>query len=650
MRLAEILKGLDDEHKREYASSPLWEAALSLSEEQGWEKALLDPVTVCRLRDVLPPLADQALRYMLQQFGAQPVPEEKLVKEICTTAALTGSECEEGLNSLQRAGLLYTVSKVWGERIWFMPPELFLLWSPLLFPRNARSIDDADRHACHAAERTSSLGRKLLYTLSILTKSDTLLVADGALSKKVIDKLKPVAITEERLLLPFGLQRIAGDRYPLGVALLLEAGSHLGLIGRRGQSLEVNGEALERWLALPAVEREGQLRAWLCALLLGAAGTGGHTAAALMALSRDIWYSSDCDSPVMGQTAVNPEGAYDGLPQAEEAWCRIFHAMGWMELALMEHHEAEEKGLLFRWLNDLDEEGEVIIQPDGEAIAYPDCSFRARWELERIAERTSDGDVAVYRLTSTSIAGAVERGMTCDSIIAALTAANGGESLPQSVHAMVNEWSGRACQYSFAEVMLLRCQSEDRAELAAAHPDIAPLLLQRIGPCDFLVRTADIAVIRQSLKKLGYPARRGISNLASEQEERTSAENAEMIFLHERDPIRHFRLAAPSAAQHAPRLLPGTERLPVMWWQQFRTYHLSTRKEMLEHAIQLKTSVELQVDEQVRSFIPHRLEEKREGWQVVGVLRDSGSREPVALQPEQWSGMKLVLPGGGKRI
>ncbi|MFD0959361.1 helicase-associated domain-containing protein [Paenibacillus chungangensis] len=650
MRLAEILNRLDDDRKREYASSPIWEAILTQTEGRRWEEALVDPVIMGRVRDALPPLAGQVLRIMLQRFGAQSVSEEKLVKEIGLAAAMTGLECEEGLNSLQRAGLLYTVSKVWGERIWFMPPELFLMWSTLLFQRSSRPVHKNSPHVCHAEERTTGLGRKLLYALSIVDKSDTQLVADGVLPKRVVDKLKTVAMLEEKLLQPFQLERVAGDRYPLGVALLLEAGSQLGLIGRRGQSLEVNREALERWFELPMGDREGGLRVWLCALLLGAAGSAGHIAAALMASPREKWHVCSSARPVLREKAVMSEGASEAGLYAEETWCRLFHAMGWMELALVTHHELEEKELWFRWLDDLDEQGQVIIQPNGEVIAYPDCSFKARWELERLAERISDGDVVVYQLTAASIAGAIERGMTCNLIITTLMKVNGGVRLPDSVHVMVKEWSDRACQYSFAEEMLLRCHSADRAELAAAHPDIAPLLLQRIGPCEFIIRAADIAVIRQNLKKLGYPARRGIVSSASESEERTHAEGAAMVFLHERHSLRHFQLAAPSLDEFAPRLLPGTEQLPVMWWQQFRTYHTSTRKEMLEHAIQLKTAVELQVDEQIRSFIPHRLETKPEGWHVVGVLRDSVSPEPVSLQPEQWSGMKLVLPGGCKRI
>jgi hypothetical protein len=82
-----------------------------------------------------------------------------------------------------------------------------------------------------------------------------------------------------------------------------------------------------------------------------------------------------------------------------------------------------------------------------------------------------------------------------------------------------------------------------------------------------------------------------------------------------------------------------------MWTKQLRTYHHSTRRELIEQALEWQTPVQLRIERELRSFVPEKLEQQESGWAVVGLLRDEPDRQPIRLTPDMWEEMRLVIPG-----
>jgi len=305
----------------------------------------------------------------------------------------------------------------------------------------------------------------------------------------------------------------------------------------------------------------------------------------------------------------------------------------------------------------------IAVQPNGEVMVQPECPFPVRWELELLAERRSDEQIAVYRLEAASISRALELGRTQTVIQAFLQQSSGGAALPPTVEALLEVWTSRACRTEFAEVVLLRCDNEAMAAIVQNDPALTPMLLQKLGSLDFIVNKSQISELKSLLKKAGYPARKAI--LSGDRNEQTGYpiihsgsedENPREMcvtgktkttapsYIYEAFPLHHFELNK-HAAREKLQALSQLERVPAMWTKQLRAYHHSTRKELIEQALHWQTPVQLRIERELRSFVPEKLEQQDDGWAVVGLLRDNPQRELIRLTPDMWEEMRLVIPG-----
>lgn len=369
-------------------------------------------------------------------------------------------------------------------------------------------------------------------------------------------------------------------------------------------------------------------------------------------------------------------------------WLDVFRAFGWLELGEMQ--AGGQRRAVWRWRPlAAENRTELVVQPDGELLAGPYCGYDVRWELELMSDRLRDEQLTVYVISAASVARAVEQGRTRASLAAFLTTAGGLQELPPTVGAMLDEWTKRAGRYAFAETTVLRCDTEALADWAADHPAIAPLLIERIGPLYYAVDSASVSEIRRELAKAGYPARRGMPTLFRTQDSgaaggayamaarKAGGGDAAMqagkgddaaavrkasakapsgraeragdtagTFLYEAAPLRHYELDSPDDGGVGERMRSELRALPQMWLQQLRAYHLSTRKELMQKAMALETSVQIRMDGELRLFIPEALEQRAGQWTVTGRLIGDDGAKPGRLTPEMWEEMKLVVPAG----
>jgi hypothetical protein len=347
-------------------------------------------------------------------------------------------------------------------------------------------------------------------------------------------------------------------------------------------------------------------------------------------------------------------------------WTRLFHELGWMELA-----EADLEGSavpIFRWraLHGDDTPDELIVQPNGEILVPPGCAYAIRWELELLGERENAEEPLLYRLSPAAVSNALEQGRTKEGIERFLETAGGGE-LSDHVRALLREWTGKACRFSFEEVTLLRCDSDEMAGHATALTELAPRLIERIGEKDFIVESSSVGDIRRMLQKSGYPPRKGIGGSAkaspagaypafflhtvesSSWDDQVS--DAALSFEHVswlREPfaLRHYQFVQTGQVGAGVVLLPGIERIPAAWWREMRSYHASTRKEFMQQAVSLETAVQLRLNGEIRSFVPEQVEQRGQEWAVTGRMIGGGRPERSRLTPDMWEEMKLVLPSG----
>lgn len=675
MNVQQLLCKLSEERLARYIQAPVWRLAL----ERGlsWQESVITKEVIQEAAHLLTPYASAVLKEMLRLFAAVPVEGERLIKEVRMHTTLSGAECQLGVAELEEAGILFSVRKVWGESLYFVPIDCFAYWQQTLFPCTVEPLtSNARERLMNGVMRPycRPLGRQMLSAFSVLARSGLELTERGTLSKKTVAKLVQAVDLEEQWLKAFELKWAHQESYPLTAALIMEAASALGLLRTSEGTLQWDEDMLGCWLQLEEETRERQLRDWCFTLFLSAGAASSHRAAALYGLQAGLWYSEREMEKWLYETHINTAiGAELNKGRLEPSWCGLFHSMGWLEL--VDCQDSGDKELLFRWRstppvpvqieskNQIYSKSHVAVQPNGELIVDPECPFKIRWELELIAERKSDEHVAVYRLEAVSIARALEHGRTRAGIHTFLQQISGGLPVPSAVDALLEVWTSSACRTAFAEVALLRCDNEQMAAFVENNPAIAHMLLQKLGSLDFIVDKSKISEIRGLLQKAGYPPRKAVKSSAANEDRQypfidfsagknepfsppISAGNdkpSATSYIYEPFPLHHFELTE-YEARNKVQPLSQMERVPSMWTKQLRAYHHSTRKELIEQALQWQTPVQLRMEQELRSFVPERLEHQDGGWAVVGLLRDVPERQLIRLTPDMWDEMRLVIP------
>jgi hypothetical protein len=633
----------------------------------------------------LPRYAADVLHAMLISCGPTPWEEERLVAELRRQARLSGSEVRTGLVRLGEAGIAFAIRRAWGEQWWVMPSDLYNVLLQQAYPGSAK---DERPHALEVLPLMDETGRfqapplpferVFMYGLSYLARSDAALTGKGLLPKKTIEKLEALFASIESSIEPFALPRSHGGQYPLGVAVFLEAAHALGLLELREQLYALREQRLRSWLGNP--NRARMLQDWLVSRLTEIAGPYSSPCSDILC-SRDSggeagWQSeralSIAEERRLGTRQAGRKPAdWQKHSSWTGVWLDLFHAFGWLELG--QEADAGSGGeRLYRWKSRSEESpAELIIQPSGELLAGPGCAFACRWELELIAERKLDGELTQYALTSRALANALELGRTKRSILEFLLAASGLEQLPPSIDMIVEQWASGAGQFEFVQATLLRCGSQERADWLAGQPDAMPWVIRRLGPTEFVVEGDQISKLRKLLQQAGYPPRKGVSASFDGRDVESGLSYPEYRFGPEKsprsdEPFNDEADGGPTGTEglfvNDPALLrhcalsetPVPERLhtsdwqsvPQMWSNQLRDYHPSTRKELLQKAIALETSVRMKSDGEVRIFIPERLEQRGGEWAVIGAWRGQATEAEALLSPDMWDEMGIALPEG----
>ncbi|MCA0753924.1 helicase-associated domain-containing protein [Paenibacillus sp. N4] len=679
MKFSQLAEKLDQKQIEDFEHAAVWKPAVMRG--LGWREASLDPSSVQSAIELLSVYARAFLKEMLRAFAALPSEEEKLLQAVRKNTAMSGAECRIGLSELKEAGIVFSVRKVWGERICFIPAECFVLWQQALWPLRLEALTEQQQECLMNGQIRPfrrPLGKQLLSGFAALAKSGMELTSKGVLHKKTVARLAQAVDLEEALLQPFGLNWLHKEHYPLKAAFVLEAGTAFGLLRTEQDALKWNEDRLSHWLSKGEADRENDLLEWCMGLLLPAGGSHAHNGAALTALQADIWYSGreiEAWSGELEAAAATPHDASLTQSKPSPCWLGLFYNFGWMEVVDCESIDLRPE-MFFRWkgvlgkgpgrevLQQQAEESfrHISVQPNGELIADPACPFSIRWELELLAELITDERIAVYRMEQQTVALALENGRTRHSIRTFLESASGGEPLPAAFEALLEVWCGRACRSWFAEVVLLRCDNEQMAAILDNHPGAATMLTAKLGNTDYIVSKAHVSELRRLLQQAGYPPRKGV--LIEEEEQggypsvirffpdkgvqQTEQGSKTAAYVYEAFPLQHFELEVQDASSRMPLL--QTDRIPAIWTKQLRAYHHSTRKELIEQALAWQTPVQLRMRQELNEFVPEKLEQKDGAWAVVGLLRSTEEKQQIRLTPDMWDEMRLVIPGRGELI
>lgn len=125
-----------------------------------------------------------------------------------------------------------------------------------------------------------------------------------------------------------------------------------------------------------------------------------------------------------------------------------------------------------------------------------------RYQLERLAEWLSQGDLARYKITEESIWESISAGISIEQVLRFLERISDGKVSPVVIRAL-HAWGGRFGRVTLqAAVILQVAEAESMAQLME-EPNVCRLLGAEVSPTQRLVPAVNIPLLVQRLKALG---------------------------------------------------------------------------------------------------------------------------------------------------
>lgn len=599
---------------------------------------------------------NQVLRAILIGFASLPFELESALKLIAEKSELTGAEARIALVRLRRAGIVFAVRKAWGDQLLYLPTDCITLWQSLLLPVDGEPLPEKDTEEikyCPTAFRLP-LSLELLSVWQEIHRQPISWTNKSPISRSIVNQL-----TEEMRLTPDELVCLSlvypqQDRIPPQVALALDLGIHNKALKNEGNVIRISESGIADWLTHLPESADRELLARIAIRYASATPVMHLTVSALLTLMDNEWY------PDMRLAIL------DGNEEAINDVLNLMQSFGWLERGSL-HGQAVFRSKL-RFGDDSREEnpdnhdaGQWFVQPDGEILVPPETSLRQRWDLAEIAERVTADAIFVYRLTRPYCFQAFNAGHTEQSMIAFLERGSVAP-LPEAVTRSIRDWFAPLGKIRFQETVLLRMENSSVASALLQDPETAEMLGERISECDFVVMSSSLKKLRSRLHQIGYPPSE------RRQTETGTPEGAELVSVKEgnaegdTDPgwvYGRQRLAAFEADRSLPvveELFPGMSNIPEAWLTKPRTYHSTTRKELIRRAIDWQASIQLAREGIVQTLIPKDIREDGAKWEVVGEWRlrpDSRdfapgdprrSRQAAVVGSEEIDEIMIMLP------
>lgn len=555
------------------------------------------------------PKERSVLHHIWRRFAGQGFDDDKL--RSLRFPRLSGVEAQLAFISLRQQGWVRAVKRGWGERLYFIPFDKLQILQEGCGPVESLETGYIPPASVRLQqEARSGVAIDMFNVLAYIAKNRVSLTTKGILHKKYIQKLGgEIALT------PYDVEGLAlhydhADAYPPHVAMVLDLLFTFELVAADQGELKLNRTPLRRWLML---SREAMDRFVLLHMMEryipNSAGFQHWTwRICHSSLSGGVWYRARqmpaaVSEPLEGGASTGKEF----LPEEAASWLRILTGCGYTDLGI-----DDDGQFLFRWrvapsslLNgcegaDTGSSG-LFIQPDFDILIPPDVPNSVKFQAACCTDRILDDVMTVYRLTRDSVMQAAKAGMDPEGIVAFFTK-HAAAGMPENVQAALCQWGKEVDRAGQNEPLRsAEAPPEEDAELAGPDGDDRyPMQWgNRSRPSCGLIR----------------PAR---SELALEPDD---------------------TLPDPSS------IIPDLNRIPVMWTRDWRSYHGSTAKQMMEQALELSAKLEIAVDGSRMEFIPFQI--LRQPWKISGALYDPDSDKTgaiVELGEGEWREMRLVIP------
>lgn len=549
------------------------------------------------------------LHHIWNRFAGQTFDDDKL--RSLRVQRLSGVEVQLAFLSLRQQRWVQAVKQGWGERLYFIPFDKLQILQEAFGNLEADSVPAAAVKL--QQEGRSGIAVDMFNVLVYMAKNQVAITAKGVLHKKFIQKLGSIVGLTPSDVEGLTLQYDHADVYPPHVAIVLDLLFSFELVALEQRELRLNMTALRHWLALSREAMDRLVLLHMMERYVPGSAEYQHFTWQICHSSRigGMWYYAQ-HMLAKGEETLNWDPLRGRELSAGDAasWLRLLTGCGYIDLGM--DHDGQ---FLFRWRMDpcsllsgssKDDTGSsgLFIQPDFDILIPPDVPYMVKFTAALCTERISDDVMTVYRLTRDSVAQAATAGMGPEAITAFFTE-HAAAGIPENVYTALRQWGKEIERAGRNESSLWYSVAapEDETEIGASDEGDNRSALPRYPGCP------SSGLIRSARSEL----------------------------------VLEWDDSLPDKAS----IVPDLNRIPIMWTRDWRSYHGSTAKQMMEQALELSAKLEIAVDGSRMEFIPYQLE--RQPWKISGALYDLDSDSEmtgtvVQLGEGEWKEMRLVIP------
>ncbi|SFL48104.1 Helicase conserved C-terminal domain-containing protein [Paenibacillus sp. 1_12] len=560
------------------------------------------------------------LLLLITHIGCEPFDWPKLEKH--TQSLISGAEARVGLMLLVKKGLLFALRKSWGEQLYVMAHDGLAMWQQIVWSQeyeklfwNGETQAVNEKGTVPAAEQErrqreivltnqggTGLAHIIFQSLVYMSQNEMKLTKSGALTKRALHKWKEGLPLNDDTFQACGIKYAYMDVYSESIAVVLDFMIRLEIVLEKSEELVLQVEEIRHWLTLSEAEQNKRLYQLWKQLMFPAESWLQHIALLLERQPNEVWISTDDMLRWLRNCEVISENSFlhaEKLVEKLEAeWIHPLLAFGWLEKG---RYSSQEQAHFYRWsqhplasvaIND-DSEGYLYIQPDFEVLVPPDVGFAVRWELSAMADHRHTDSMSLYQITKKSLQRGIETGRRIEQILAFLKQ-HSVDGIPEHVQFTIEQW---AREFGY------------KAEMFDKQRDKS-IIMETTG-----------VVVSEMKEEQQMAIRKG--------------------FLDSRHLFIHLEMERQLPALE--ELYPELRAVPTAWLKDYRTYHLSTRREIIEKAMEWKTTLQIRGNGIDRVILPRKLHEVDETLQIIGVEEPYGNE--INLFFGDCEEMRIIVPG-----
>gem|GEM_PF-3535037 len=555
------------------------------------------------------------------------------------------AEWRAAVASLCEKGLLCIWQKSWGEPTFSLAAEAFPMWSrQFIGAHMERAVEWSPLEMTDAAGEQCCLLVNLLLLARFVESDQLTRSKQGGWHKKPCKKFEQQLRLTASSNLTFAIDEFTihehADCLSPGAAAVLDVASRLKLLHWSENRLRLHSSAWSQLLELTGTALSQHIsRQWL---LWHASDSvwQQHAGFALLAMPDSGWY----DLKEMYESLR----IGDGLPADVDWNCfadsltrRLLGPMaafGWLHVATLQDGRIVVRKSRLLVSRAEDEMDMPYVSAHGEVMLSLTNKLAQHWELLCCAETYAYSEaVHTYRLTRESVWQGMAQGKAASSVLNGMR----GE-IPDTLLEQLRDWESRYGEIEVSTRLVIRCRNTSVAEQLLQRESIRPIA-EAVGDGVLILEAnASQSELRKLLAASGYQAA-WIEHTDDQRKQVVPADpQYSMIQGYEEQQLSVPATKLPDITDLYDRM----SAIPSSWLHEFRQYHPSTGRQLIEQAIRYRSGVQLRVQGDAIRFHPERVIGDRTGWRVEGwVAANRQEREIKQYSPKDWEEIQLLLPG-----